>query len=425
MEVDTAEGANSLSMDLNRTIFAKHLGPSAVIRPRCYNVVAYLTPLTLDIKDSENLRELEMVNKLPPGCISSARWIKPGAKRQPHQLHAHAILSFTTPQLVNKAIMEGLTICHKRVDVVKDKREPTRCMKCQLWGHIASVCKKTGDTCGTCGKDHRTSACSSPTLHYCTPCLQEGHASWDRDCPSFISKQRELDHRMLDNCLTYFPTDEPWTYTPSQHHSPKAHAPATSHISPLPTQSLIDRIGPPTLTSLPKNRDTVWKTANQQRNVRKAGGANCSAPLRPLSLSTRPIASSSRSTLDVLRRSAVDADNQLLSRGSGNVAQGKKSLRQSTLDFYRTRTSSSQMNGALTVSPTTILMATQELEAIIRPFWNHFSLIAPPDDAEIHGNNDEAPSSTPFSFPSTMPPLSPPPSYVTQGLGRQPDRLFY
>ena len=275
------------------------------------------------------------MNKLPPGCISSACWIKPEAKRQPHQLHAHAILSFTTLQLANKAIAEGLTICHKRVDVVKDKREPTRCMKCQLWGHIASICKKTGDTCGTCGKDHRTSACLSPTLCYCTPCLQEGHASWDQDCPSFISKQRELDHRMLDNCLTYFPTDEPWTYAPSQHHSPKARAPAASHISPLPTRSLIDRIGPPTSTFLPKNRDTGWKTVNQQRNVRKAGGANRSAPLRPLSPSTRPIASSSRTTLDVLRRSAVDADNQQMSRGSSNVVQGKKSLRQSTLDFYR------------------------------------------------------------------------------------------
>ena len=40
VELDTAEGANSLSMDSNRTIFAKHLGPSAVIRPRSYNAVA-------------------------------------------------------------------------------------------------------------------------------------------------------------------------------------------------------------------------------------------------------------------------------------------------------------------------------------------------------------------------------------------------
>ena len=194
VEVDTAEGANNLSMGSNRTIFAKHLGPSAVIRPRSYNVVAYLVPLTFDIKDSENLRELELVNKFPPDSISSARWIKPEAKRQPHQLHALAIFSFTTPQLANQAIAEGLTICHKRVDVVKDKREPTRCMKCPLWGHIASVCNKTGDTCGTCGKDHRTSACSSPTLRYCTPCLQEGHASWDRHCPSFVSKQARLGH---------------------------------------------------------------------------------------------------------------------------------------------------------------------------------------------------------------------------------------
>ena len=412
VEVDTAEGANSLSMCSNRTIFAKHLGPSAVIRPRSYNVVAYRIPLTFDAKDSENLRELELVNKLPPDSILSARWIKPEARRQPQQLHAHAILSFTTPQLANKAIAEGLTICHKKVDVVKDKREPTRCMKCQLWGHIASACKKTGDTCGTCGKDHRTSACSSSTLRYCTPCLQEGHASWDRDCPSFISKQRELDHRMLDNCLTYFPTDEAWTYTPSQHRGPKTNAPFASHIAPPPSRSLIDRIGPLTSTSLSRNRDTGWKTVNRQRNARKTGGATHSAPLRPLSPSTRPIASSSRTTLDMLRRSTAGADNPQTPRGSGSgsAMQGKKSLRQSTLDFYRTQPSSSQMNETPTVSPTVILTATQELEAIIRPSSNRFTPIAPPDDTEEQGNGDaRAPSSTPLSFPSTTPPLSPSP----------------
>ena len=67
------------------------------------------------------------------------------------------------------------------------------------------------------------------------------------------------------------------------------------------------------------------------------------------------------------------------------------------------------MNETPTISPTAILTATQELEAIIRPSSNRFTLIAPPDDAEDHGNDDDiAPSSTPLSFPSTTPPLSRP-----------------
>ena len=37
---------------------------------------------------------------------------------------------------------------------------------------------------------------------------EQGHPSWDRDCPTFIAKRREMDSRTPDNLLTYFPTDE-------------------------------------------------------------------------------------------------------------------------------------------------------------------------------------------------------------------------
>ena len=43
-------------------------------------------------------------------------------------------------------------------------------------------------------------------------CNVEGHASWDRLCPTFIHKCDELNDRLSENNMLYYPMNEPWTH---------------------------------------------------------------------------------------------------------------------------------------------------------------------------------------------------------------------
>ena len=78
----------------------------------------------------------------------------------------------------------------------KCKKEPTRCLKCQGWGHLSYACPQLYDTCGTCGDRHRTSACTNMNRLHCTSCKTHTHASWDRMCPSFMRRCEEMDRQL-------------------------------------------------------------------------------------------------------------------------------------------------------------------------------------------------------------------------------------
>jgi hypothetical protein len=173
-----------------KTAFLRKMGESATIRPRQYNVVVYFIPLSFNAGDPTGMREIEETNNLRPNSITATRWIKPLNRRSSDQIFAHAIFSFADPKSANKAIAEQLVVCHKKLNVVKSKREPVRCMKCQQWGHIASSCASPHDRCGSCGEQHRTSNCNNPG-RFCVPCGTDGHLSWDHTCPTFNAKSEE------------------------------------------------------------------------------------------------------------------------------------------------------------------------------------------------------------------------------------------
>ena len=201
-----------VSEEAAEQLFLDGIAPSAILRRRTYNVVIFFAPLTFRTSNEQDIRELEENNGLQPQSITGIRWIKPPDRRSPTQVFGHAIASFKDPHQANKAIANGLIVCQRRVNVVKDKREPIRCVKCQKWGHMAIACIAMGDTCGKCGGEHRTSQCDNTTT-LCTPCGSPNHPSWDRCCPAFSAKCEELDIRSPDNLLAYFPTEEPWTQT--------------------------------------------------------------------------------------------------------------------------------------------------------------------------------------------------------------------
>jgi len=62
-----------------------------------------------------------------------------------------------------------------------------------------------------CGQ-HRTPDCKDGGRPRCVSCRVEGHASWDWQCPVFIRKCEELDSRLTENYMLYFPTNEAWTH---------------------------------------------------------------------------------------------------------------------------------------------------------------------------------------------------------------------
>ena len=136
-------------------------------------------------------------------------------------------------QLTKCWLMEWLFV-RKRSMRRSAKKEPLRCLKCQGWGHLARDCSAATDTCGTCAQRHRTTTCTNTARPHCVSCGIGGHASWDRGCPIFQHKCSEMNDRLEDNSLPYFPTKEAWTQV---HAPPKVvfiapPPPRASHVPP-------------------------------------------------------------------------------------------------------------------------------------------------------------------------------------------------
>lgn len=214
-----------LLTDAQHTRFTDDFGYGAEIKPRSYAIIAYFIPLTFDPENVKHLREVEEINDLPTNTITKANWIKPKEKRAANQTCGHAIFTTSSPDVANSIISKGFYICHKRIKANKCKREPLRCLRCQRWNHVASSCPAPNDICGTCGNNHRTANCTDNNKLHCTPCGKDGHASWDRSCPTFVQKCKDLDTNNIENRMPYYPTDEPWThaFTPPANPTPNPH----------------------------------------------------------------------------------------------------------------------------------------------------------------------------------------------------------
>ena len=219
VEMVTDEGAAWLASKANAEAFLRELGEAeASFKTRSFNVIAYYVPLNLDTNSEKDRREIEEMNSIPKDGLTKLRWIKPPARRRTDQRFAHIIATFSDAESANRAIVNGLSICHKRVSVAKCKKEPIRCLKCQGWDHIASECviTKEVNVCGTCGgRDHWTSKCPKQDATYCTSCRMNDHTSWNRGCPTFLRKIDELNARDPANDLPFFPAKESWTWVPS------------------------------------------------------------------------------------------------------------------------------------------------------------------------------------------------------------------
>lgn len=160
----------------------------------------------------QDLRELEEANSLLASNISCSRWVKPIQRQDPNQVCMHLPLVMNGAKCTNSIIQSGLFICHKKVWLEKCKREPTRCLKCQGWGHLASDCKIKHNICGTCGKRHHMADCNNHTAkHYCASCnMNTPTRGWDWSCPDFIWCCEEIYQKYAENAMPFFVTKKPW-----------------------------------------------------------------------------------------------------------------------------------------------------------------------------------------------------------------------
>jgi hypothetical protein len=214
----------------------------AKIKPRQYAILAPRTPLTLDPNNEEHLREIEEANGLAINAIAKAKWIKPANRRKAGQLVAHATLTLNSAKEANKCIRDGLLICGARIFPTKLKQEPTQCMKCRRWGHFATECQDTKDTCGTCGGEHRTNACAESNIRYCVSCNVASHASWDRNCPEFRKRCSWHDNKHPENLLKFFPTEDAWTQVERPERIPITERfPARFAVGSLPPPNRAER----------------------------------------------------------------------------------------------------------------------------------------------------------------------------------------
>lgn len=185
---------------------------TSILTESCrYNIMAYFVPLTFDMTEKSHIEEVTENNGLHRDAIAKCKWAKAPERRNPNQAVGHMVITFADPDSANKAILNGLVICNKKVSILKCRREPVRCLKCQGYNHVANECIIRRDICARCGEEHRSNRCHSNSLQ-CTPCGATGHASSNRTCPTFLRKCEEHDMKNLENMLPFFPLMESWMW---------------------------------------------------------------------------------------------------------------------------------------------------------------------------------------------------------------------
>ena len=213
IEVDSDNAARWFTNSINKAELCSRLGDSVSFCTRVYNVIVLNVPLTLEPDDPKHREEICESNNIEAQAVVAMRWAKPINRRSEYQRSAHLVVSYTDPEAANRAITFGIQICNKKCYVERMKKEPIRCLKCQGWNHLARDCSEARNTCSNCAGEHRTADCIQPRKTRCVSCSSNDHASWSRECPTFVKKKEEFDSRNPENALQYFPTAEPWTWT--------------------------------------------------------------------------------------------------------------------------------------------------------------------------------------------------------------------
>ncbi|CDO73964.1 hypothetical protein BN946_scf185043.g12 [Trametes cinnabarina] len=210
--------------------FARKMGMTAQVVERTYKLVAERVPLSFHPQDAAALRAVEEAHGRRPHAITRADWIKPIARRHPGQRTAFIILTVAGVEQANRAI-RGLTLAGRQVLVRRDMEEPRRCAKCQRYdGHFARECTAVQDVCANCAGAHATARCDTrddPRTYRCANCATDGHAAWDKGCPTLRAKTSGRIQRRADCGFRFFVTNAPETWVSEEEELARAPPPPT------------------------------------------------------------------------------------------------------------------------------------------------------------------------------------------------------
>ena len=176
VEAESDEAATWLLNKSNQRRLCDAIGSNTEFRTRAYNTIALNVPIALNPEEAGHRLEICEANNLELSNITTIRWAKAIERRSPSQRTAHLYITFDNADAANRAITNGLTICNRRCQVERTRREPIRCLKCQGWNHFAKDCIEEKDTCGNCAGPHRTSSCLTSEKE-CVSCKTKEHAS--------------------------------------------------------------------------------------------------------------------------------------------------------------------------------------------------------------------------------------------------------
>lgn len=212
-EINSPVAANWLRADGNREAFANGLERGAIIVLRSYPIVIKFVPITFDVNNPEDLKEIVMKTRDNADQVLKARWIKDPNRRGPKQQVAFLNVDMKTPEAANAIIVNGAFIHGKRCEAKKYRTDAMRCNKCQRYGHVIALCKSESPTCGQCAKGHWTAQCETNEENsFCINCRTAGHAARDFRCPTMEERSRIQDNRNPDRKLKYYPTVDAWTH---------------------------------------------------------------------------------------------------------------------------------------------------------------------------------------------------------------------
>jgi hypothetical protein len=238
------------------------LGVSARVKDKAFNLVFRFVPRqsSFDPSDPDHISAIETDNGLDPGAISSASWLKKPERRSPNQNVASLKVTCSSPEAANHLLRKRVYIAGHVVTIRKDLREPIRCNKCQLYGHIRGACL-SDEKCAHCASnDHTTTDCRPNQRPCCVSCGPDSnHASSSCTCPAFKEKCIALDARYPENSMPYFPTDERWTWAQAPPKLSNAPPQPQPLLQPPPQSEPQPQSQPQSQSQRP--RDNGWQQA--------------------------------------------------------------------------------------------------------------------------------------------------------------------
>lgn len=215
LEINTFYGTHFLKHPAVRRHFQKTLGKDVSIKDRQYSILVEFLPITLQQRLADMATIIEEDNFYTKGDIHQIRWMRnPENSWRKDQQYAHAVLNTRDRNRANDIIEHGIVIAGKRYKARKLEDDPKRCYKCQLIepGHRAADCPNEEVCANCCSKNHITAKCNRERKdHACASCsatkIAHQHASWSRQCPTFLKQRTRLRERFPENHYRFYPIE--------------------------------------------------------------------------------------------------------------------------------------------------------------------------------------------------------------------------